>query len=83
MFVMSPKKRHDDTDGNGFRSGKIEEQSHCVIDRRTSRLMPVWDCCMLLALLFAATVTPFEVTFLREGPCITPLFVVNRIVDAL
>lgn len=54
-----------------------------VIDPRRSRIMPVWDVIMVSCLAFTATVTPFEVTFLDEGPCITPLFVINRIVDAL
>ena len=52
-----------------------------VIDPRKSKFMPVWDVILLLALFYTATVTPFEVTFIDEGACITPLFVVNRVVD--
>ena len=52
-----------------------------MIDPRKSAFMPVWDLIMLLALAFTAIVTPFEVTFIDEGACVTPLFVINRLVD--
>jgi len=62
---------------------KVEFQSKFLLDRRKSYFMPVWDAVMVLALLLAATVTPFEVTYLQSGPCVTTLFIVNRIVDGL
>jgi hypothetical protein len=41
--------------------------------------MRQWDLLMLLLLTFTASVTPFEVSFLKPG--IDVLFFVNRIVD--
>ena len=43
--------------------------------------MPWWDVVMAVATLFTATVTPYEVGFLPDAVCDTPLFVTNRIVD--
>jgi len=54
-----------------------------MIDPRTSKFMPVWDIIIFVALAFTATVTPMEVTFIDEGPCITGLFVVNRVLDVI
>ena len=54
-----------------------------LLDPRNSRLMPIWDIVMLCCLLFTALVTPYEVTFLDEGACVTALFVVNRLLDCL
>ena len=54
-----------------------------MIDPRTSKFMPVWDIIIFVALAFTATVTPMEVTFIDEGPCITGLFVFNRILDII
>ena len=42
-----------------------------LLDPRNSRLMPIWDIVMLCCLLFTALVTPYEVTFLDEGACVT------------
>jgi CRP-like cAMP-binding protein len=57
--------------------------SRFLIDPRRSRYMPVWDVLMMCALVYTATVTPYEVTFVDEGACVTPLFIVNRLVDVL
>ena len=54
-----------------------------IIDPRRSKYMAIWDVMIMVALLFTAIVTPVEVTFLDEGPCITILFVCNRLVDFL
>ena len=40
-----------------------------------------WDVTVLVALLYTAIVTPVEVAFLREGEYISPIFVIDRIVD--
>ena len=60
---------------------EIDHEDPTLIDRRTSKRMPYWDIAMIFSLLFAATVTPYEVTYLSEGPCVTPLFIVNRFID--
>ena len=61
-----------------------EMQKHgCVIDPRRSPFMGKWDLVMVIALGFTALVTPVEVGFLQEGLYITPLFVINRIIDAI
>jgi hypothetical protein len=40
-----------------------------------------WDIIIVLSLLFTATVTPFEVAFLRTS--LNTLFLVNRVVDCV
>lgn len=40
-----------------------------------------WDIVIVLALLFTATVTPFEVAFLRTS--VNTIFFVNRAVDCV
>jgi hypothetical protein len=40
-----------------------------------------WDIIVVLAVLFTATVTPFEVAFLKTS--LNGLFFVNRIIDIL
>ena len=52
-----------------------------TVNPRRAWWLPLWDLIMLGAMLFTALITPYEVTFLDDGPCITLLFVVNRIVD--
>ena len=52
-----------------------------VIDPRASQFMRNWDLVMAFALLFTAVVTPVEVAFLDEGRYITPLWIINRVVD--
>ena len=54
-----------------------------IIDPRKSKFMPTWDIVMIASLLFTSIVTPYEVTFVDEGACVTPLFVVNRVVDGI
>lgn len=55
-----------------------------LIDPRRAPWMTWWDVCVLVALLFTATVTPVEITFIPpSGACVTPLFVVNRFVDTV
>ena len=65
-----------------------------VIDPRKSRFMPVWDIIMLLAMLFTALYTPYEISFIENGDnlywrgdegelLINPGFMVNRFVDLL
>ena len=54
----------------------------CMIDPRTSRLMPRWDVWTSIALVFTALVTPYEVGFLPASRSpLDPLFLINRIVD--
>ena len=43
--------------------------------------MENWGCAYSLALIFTATVTPFEVAFVK--PSLSALFWVNRVVDII
>ena len=54
-----------------------------LIDPRHSKVMRAWDLIMLFALMFTAIITPYEVTFIEEGPCVTVLFMINRLIDLL
>jgi hypothetical protein len=79
------KDFHDRTiSKEGRRNRAMEMQkTGWVIDPRHSAVMPKWDVTVLLSLLFTAIVSPVEVGFLDEGKFITPLWIVNRVVDLI
>jgi len=79
------KDFHDRTlSAQGRRNRAIEmRKTGWVIDPRHSRIMAKWDITMLIALIFTALITPVEVSFLDEGAYVTPMFVVNRVVDLI
>jgi len=52
-----------------------------TIDPLRCRWMPYWEVIITVTLVFTAVETPYEITFVDEGPCVTPLFIVNRVVD--
>ena len=52
-----------------------------LIDPAKSKRMGYWDALTTLALLFTATVTPFEVALLDVK--LDALFIVNRVVDSI
>ena len=67
----------------------LRGHSHCIINPRTDKWIQYWDAVSFMALLFTATVTPFEVsllpstTLVRLGnnPREFGLFITNRLVD--
>ena len=72
--------------GLSVSSNKISEaqmlQKHWgIIDPQRAQWTAYWDFVMLIALGFTALITPVEIAFLEEGLYITPLWVVNRLVD--
>jgi hypothetical protein len=58
----------------------IQLEEHNLI-RPDNPTLHKWDIVMILAILFSAVVTPFEVAFIETK--FDALFIVNRIVDAL
>jgi CRP-like cAMP-binding protein len=58
---------------------KKKKLSQDVLHPNNSTFLPQWDIVVGIALLFTATVTPFEVAFLGSG--INALFVINRLFD--
>jgi len=62
---------------------QVRDPGRCVLDPRKHRFLSVWDVVMVFALGFTAIVTPVEVALIDEGPCLTPLFMVNRFIDVL
>ena len=93
MKIKESQWREDTRKGFTLADMKVSEGSrremrkmykgNRVIDPRRSSFMSYWDLVMLVSLLFTATITPYEVTFVEEGPCITVLFVLNRVIDFL
>jgi hypothetical protein len=59
----------------------------CLIHPIESRLLPWWDFCTTVALLFTATVTPWETAFVdvdgSTNPWTQPWFIINRIIDLI
>lgn len=70
---------------DGFRR-QIRRQRRCTLDPN-GRWMSKWDIVTSLALLFTATVTPYEVCILESlslsEMLVDPLAWVNRVVDAI
>jgi potassium voltage-gated channel Eag-related subfamily H protein 7 len=57
-----------------------------IIDPRHSKFSGYWDLVTMLALLFTAVVTPFEVSFLsapQKWEEVDGLFLVNRLIDLI
>lgn len=54
-----------------------------MIDSRTSRHIAKWDLTLVVALLFVAVLTPFEVAFLPPPQSIDWLFTMNRVIDVI
>ena len=65
----------------GQAEARLYQGDAWTIDPRRSCWVPVWDLVMLVAMVFTATVTPYEVAFIDDGPCVTIMFLVNRVVD--
>lgn len=61
--IEEQRRAHTSVDSNGVINllEGVQFEDKWLIDRRTSRWMSVWDAVMISALLFAATVTPYEV----------------------
>ena len=69
--------------GNGgIGNPSARKRSGYLIDPRSSKFMGHWDVVGLMALVFTALVTPYEISFL-EGGTVNPLFIVNRVVDMI
>ena len=93
-----PKALQDD--GNGMKSEMVprgadaasfttrRSRPFMLIDPRYSKSAQRWDICTVLALIFTAIVTPFEVAFLQTpeswaAAWSDPLFFLNRLVDVI
>jgi len=57
----------------------------CLIHPIESKLLPWWDFCTTVALVFTATITPWETAFVNidpsTNPWTQPWFITNRIID--
>jgi len=59
-------------------------KSHCLVDPRTSKHLPMWDGVTTLAIMFTAFVTPYEVSFVPSSTSASDgLFLVNRLIDLI
>ena len=68
------------------RSFKLENRKKtCLIDPRTSLWIGWWDMVISISLLFTATFTPVEVSFMDipQDRWADPLFITNRVVDCI
>ena len=54
-----------------------------IIDPRISTNLAFWDGTTLVALIFTALITPFEVAFLPSAQDVNALFIVNRLIDTI
>ena len=50
-----------------------------ILDPSTSRFVRLWDIVMMIAMLFTATVTPWELAFVEQQACVVDeLFVTGQ-----
>jgi len=54
-----------------------------VIDPRESKLLSLWDGITSIALLYTATLTPYEVGFLPAATAVDAWFITNRLLDGI
>ena len=63
---------------------KPNDLPSCVIDPRRSPAFAWWDGITVIALIFTALVTPYEVAFLPpSADALDPMFLINRAVDGV
>jgi hypothetical protein len=61
---------------------KIFVRPKLIIDPRSSRVLPFWDGITMLALVYTALFTPYEVAFMGSPPSFTDeVFLLNRAID--
>jgi hypothetical protein len=58
-------------------------KTHSKILTPAGKFCQNWDVIMICGILFTATVTPFEIAFLKDEFRIDTLFIMNRVVDLL
>ena len=80
-----PKPRHLKRINSAMARKKfvVKDPAKGLIDPRRNKFVPYWDVVMMLALAFTAIVTPVEVALIDDGSCITPLWMINRLIDLL
>ena len=86
VLMPPPKPKLDEHDVRvNARHNRAQDMQHTgfVIDPRSSKFMPRWDMAMVVALCFTAIVTPVEVAFFETDQYVTPIFVINRVVDTI
>ena len=66
-----------------MREKERKRMARMLIDPRTSAFVGWWDVVTALALLFTATFTPFEISFLGTAELLSVRFFLNRFIDAI
>lgn len=64
-----------------WRVARDTYKSPGLLDPRKHTWMAHWDLLVVASLLFTAVVTPMEVAFMEAARHISPLWVVNRLID--
>lgn len=63
---------------------QAEKNRMTMLDPRTSRFVHFWDAAMMVALVYTALGTPFEISFVPpSNSALAPLFLLNRLLDCL
>ena len=66
-----------------MREKERKRMARMLIDPRTSAFVGRWDVVTALALLFTATFTPYEISFLGTAELMSFRFFLNRVIDAI
>ena len=86
--LFSPSHVAADPSGKRALAARRRARPWYIIDPRSSKWIAVWDTLTMVALIWTALVTPYEVALL-EAPTTTalaladPLFIINRVIDTI
>ena len=60
-----------------------ELKTNCTIDPERSKYMPYWDLLIVIALVYTATVTPYEIGFIHTDTEINSMFICNQLINGI
>ena len=87
----SPRKSSPDAPGSPAHvvtSSELNNISHelktnCTIDPERSKYIQYWDVLIVIALVYTATITPYEIGFIHTDTEIDSMFVCNQIINGI
>ena len=80
--IPPPEERRKSKSFQDSSRVRLPRNTRCIISPK-SQFQSYWDICMMVLLLFVATVTPYEVGFLEITDMLHPLWIINRVVDLI
>ena len=87
----SPRKSSPDAPGSPAHvvtSSELNNISHelktnCTIDPERSKYIQYWDVLIVIALVYTATITPYEIGFIHTDTEINSMFICNQLINGI